>query len=223
MTSFPPAQRFVSEAERAEAARRNDSFPTDPLTGHEYDGIREFDNPTPGWWHAIFFGSIVFAVFYLMIFSWSPAGTTPQEDWLARDTEENAKLFGKLGELKGDVASITLLRNDPKLMQVAKGIFESNCASCHAKDGGGINGVNLTDNFYKNIKVMPDLFTVISNGAANGAMPVWRDRFQQNTRVLLAAYVANLRGTTPANPKAPEGVEIPAWESGTSAPAPASK
>lgn len=223
MTSFPPAQRFVSEAERAEAARRNAEIPHDPLTGHEYDGIKEFDNPTPGWWHAIFFGSIVFAVFYLMIFSWSPAGSTPQEDWQDRQTEEYAALFGKLGELKGDAASINQMRDDTKMMQVAKSIFESNCAACHAKDGGGINGVNLADNFYKNVKAMPDLFAVISNGAANGAMPTWRDRFPQNTRVLLAAYVANLRGTKPANPKAPEGVEIPAWESGTAAPSPASK
>ncbi|MFN7337509.1 MAG: cbb3-type cytochrome c oxidase N-terminal domain-containing protein, partial [bacterium] len=29
------------------------------ILDHEYDGIREFDNPTPGWWHAIFFASVI--------------------------------------------------------------------------------------------------------------------------------------------------------------------
>ncbi len=104
--------------------------------------------------------------------------------------------------LKGDAATINQMRIDPKMMQVAHGMFQSTCSACHAKDGGGINGVNLTDNHYKNIKALPDLFTVISNGAANGAMPSWRNSIQQNQRVLLAAYVANLRGTTPAKPKA---------------------
>jgi cytochrome c oxidase cbb3-type subunit 3 len=193
------------------------------MTNHEYDGIREYDNPTPGWWHAIFFGTVIFAVFYLAIFSWSPAGTTPQEDLQARQTEEYAALFGKLGELKGDAATINQMRIDPKMMQVANGMFQSTCSACHGRDGGGINGVNLTDNHYKNIKVLGDLFTVISNGAANGAMPSWRNTIQQNQRVLLAAYVANLRGTTPAKPKDPEGVVIPPWEEGTSPAAPASK
>ena len=27
---------------------------SDPFTDHEYDGIREYDNPTPDWWVAIF-------------------------------------------------------------------------------------------------------------------------------------------------------------------------
>ena len=205
---------------------QNPEWPQDPMTNHEYDGIREYDNPTPGWWHAIFFGTILFSVFYLAIFSWSPASTTPQEDWDARQTEEYAKLFGAVGDLKDDDESINRMRADSKMMQVAKGIFESNCAACHAKDGGGINGVNLADDHYKNVKVMTDIFKVITNGANNGAMPVWRDRFPQNTRVLLAAYVANMRGTTPANPKAPEGDVIPPFPEipkGTPPAAPASK
>ena len=29
------------------------------LTDHEYDGIREYDNPCPTWWHMIFLGTAV--------------------------------------------------------------------------------------------------------------------------------------------------------------------
>jgi cytochrome c oxidase cbb3-type subunit 3 len=102
------------------------------------------------------------------------------------------------------------LMADPKLMGVAASKFQGNCATCHARDGGGINGVNLTDNFYKNVKVMPDIFTVIVNGAAGGAMPA-QSAYSKNEQVLLAAYVASLRGTKPAAPKPPEGNEISAW------------
>src|SRR3954465_2996399 len=36
----------------------------DQLTSHNYDGIQEYDNPTPGWWGWIFVGSVIFALFY---------------------------------------------------------------------------------------------------------------------------------------------------------------
>ena len=29
------------------------------LMDHEYDGIQEYDNPTPGWWNLVFFLSII--------------------------------------------------------------------------------------------------------------------------------------------------------------------
>ena len=31
--------------------------PDDPLTGHDYDGIQEYDNPLPGWWKWLFVAS----------------------------------------------------------------------------------------------------------------------------------------------------------------------
>jgi cytochrome c oxidase cbb3-type subunit 3 len=44
-------------------------------------------------------------------------------------------------------------------------------------------------------------------------MPAWRNRLSHvNQVVLTAAYVASLRGSNPANPRAPEGVAIPAWD-----------
>ena len=43
---------------------------------HEYDGIKEFDNPTPGWWHSIFIVTILFAFVYFIFFQASPLGWT---------------------------------------------------------------------------------------------------------------------------------------------------
>jgi cytochrome c oxidase cbb3-type subunit 3 len=36
--------------------------------GHEYDGIRENNNPLPKWWFHLFCGSIVFSLGYLVLF-----------------------------------------------------------------------------------------------------------------------------------------------------------
>ena len=40
----------------------------DGTTGHEYDGIKEYDKPLPKWWLVIFFGSIVWGIAYWIFF-----------------------------------------------------------------------------------------------------------------------------------------------------------
>jgi cytochrome c oxidase cbb3-type subunit 3 len=181
------------------------------LTDHEYDGIREYDNPTPGWWHAIFLSTVVFSVFYFLFWHTSPLAYSIQEAWQMKQVAEYQRVFGALGDLEPDEPTILKMMGNQQMLQIAQGIFQTNCAACHAKDGGGINGVNLTDDHYKNVKVLTDIFNTISNGAASGAMPTWKNRLSSNERVILAAYIATLRGTKPAVAKAPEGDVIPPW------------
>jgi cytochrome c oxidase cbb3-type subunit 3 len=71
---------------------------------------------------------------------------------------------------------------------------------------------------WKNVKVLGDVFNVITNGANNGAMPAWGNRLSQNERVILAAYVATLR-EHPVPGRAAEGVEVPPWPKVGDAPA----
>lgn len=181
------------------------------LLDHEYDGIREYDNPTPGWWHAIFIATMLFSLLYFAFYHLSPMSNSIQDSWNKAKIAENKRIFGKIGDLAADEATIIKMSKDDAMMGIAKGMFVGNCASCHASDGGGINGVNLCDDNYKNVKKIEDIHKVIELGANNGAMPPWGARLSQNERVLLAAYVKNLRGTKPASPKAPEGEVIPPW------------
>lgn len=184
---------------------------SDPLLNHEYDGIREYDNPTPGWWHALFLGSVVFSVCYVLFWHVSIFGWTSEESIASRRVAEYQRVFGALGELSNDGGTLLKLMGDQRMMAIAQGSFRGACAACHGADGGGINGVNLTDDHYKNVRVITDIYGVITGGAGNGAMPAWRNSFSNNERVLLAAYVASLRGTSPASPRGPEGEPIGAW------------
>lgn len=186
------------------------------LTGHEYDGIQEYDNPIPGWWNAIFGFTVVFSVVYVLTWHLSFAGTSIEEDWSRDQVAEIARLFGTVGELRPDSATILAQMDDARFMSLAKSIFIGNCSACHKRDGGGDVGVNLCDESYKNVHTIEDLYRVISEGANSGTMPSWKNRISNNERVLLAAYVASLRGTTPAVPKAPEGQVIPPWPARTS-------
>ncbi len=91
-------------------------------------------------------------------------------------------------------------------------VYKTNCISCHGRDGEGKVGPNLTDDFYKNVSKIEDIARVINKGAGNGAMPAWATRIHPNEVVLVSAYVASLRGSTPAGEaKGPEGNQIPAW------------
>ena len=51
------------------------------LLTHTYDGIREYDNPLPGWWSAIFWASIVFSAIYLVYYHVGHWGPTPTEKY----------------------------------------------------------------------------------------------------------------------------------------------
>jgi cytochrome c oxidase cbb3-type subunit 3 len=199
----------------SDSTSRTGFVPADPLTDHEYDGIREYDNPTPGWWYWLFGGSVVFSVLYLVFFHFSVAGWTVEDAWSNDQRAEFVRIFGSVGELKKDDQSILKQRDNPQFMTIAKAAFIGNCSACHAKDGGGLVGVNLCDDTFKNIKNVSDIFKVITDGANAGAMPAWKRTFSDNERVILAAYVASLRGTRPGNPKAAEGDPLPPWPTTT--------
>lgn len=197
-----------AEPERQPLASTSES---NKLLEHEYDGIREYDNPTPGWWHLIFLGSVVFSIFYFIFWHFSPVGWSVEDAWQAHQTKETRKIFAA-GRIENDEASLLKLMKSPDLLNVASGLYVSNCATCHSADGGagGLTGVNLTDDHYKNVKKLTDIYDVLTNGANNGAMPSWKT-ISDKERVLLSAYVASLRGTKPASPKFAEGEPIAPW------------
>lgn len=189
------------------------SHPDNELTGHAYDGIEEYDNPLPGWWSATFALCTVFAVFYVVYFNAGVEGRDMISTYEAEAAEVMELRFGQLGTLTPDRATLLKYKDDGQWLPAGRAAFQTHCVSCHGKDGGGLVGVNLTDDHYKNITNIEDIVRVIQNGAAGGAMPAWKNRITNvNQLVLTAAYVASLRGTNAPGGKAPEGVVIPAWD-----------
>lgn len=182
-----------------------------PVTDHDYDGIREYDNPTPGWWVFLFVLSVVFSILYFTYYHVSPAGgASVKESYEASVTEDLKKTFGKMGELKQDEASLLQYMDDKDKMLLGKSVFKGNCVSCHGANGEGQVGPNLTDDFGKNLKVLGDIPKVINNGAAGGNMPSWKTRLHPNEVAVVAAYVASLRGQNLPG-RAPEGEKMEPW------------
>lgn len=182
------------------------------LTDHLYDGIREYDNPLPGWWTWLFFLSVVFSVVYWIIFQLGTEGRSIHDQYDRSAARIFELRFADIGELKPDRATILAYMNNPKFLTVGKVVYKSNCVSCHGANGEGNVGPNLTDDHWKNVKQIEDIAKVIEQGAANGAMPSWRNRLSHINQIVLAAsYVASLRGSHPAGGKLPEGDLIDPW------------
>lgn len=187
----------------------------DRLLEHEYDGIQEYDNPCPTWWHLLFAGTVVFSLLYYAFFQLGNFGWTIQEAYEAAVAKDLERRFGEIGELKPDQATLVAYMNQPEWLSVGAKVFATHCKSCHGEDGSGGVGPNLTDDHYKNVKELTDIAQVIEQGAANGSMPPWRngirDVLHPNEVVLVAAYVAKMRGQNLPGPRGPEGEEIAPW------------
>lgn len=190
------------------------------LLDHQYDGIQEWDNPTPGWWHLLFIGSVAFSIVYAVFWHSSPISWTKFEQHERDKQSFYAILFKDLGELAPDEPTMLRLMQDEKWMSFGSSIFAANCAQCHGADGAGINGANLTDDRYINVKALPDLYKIVTEGVTAKGMPEWKNRLGQNERILVASYVANLRGSNKTG-RAPEGEVIAPWPPASAGGAPA--
>ncbi len=109
-----------------------------------------------------------------------------------------------------DEAVVRLSRR-AEVVDAAGALFRQNCATCHNASGAGLTGPNLTDEVYLDIDRPLDLYEVITYGRHAKGMPAWDRSLDEAERLALAAYAAALRGTDQRG-RAPEGEEIPPWE-----------
>lgn len=173
---------------------------------HDYDGIKELDNVLPPWWVFLFYVTIIFGVVYLAKYH------------LFGGDSQVVEFEKKMAQAKIDIEEYK--KNAPDLLTVdnvvllteasdlaaGKVIFDQNCVACHAADGGGGIGPNLTDNYWILGGDIKDIFTVISEGGRDGkGMVPWKSQIKPSDIQKVASYIKSLVGTTPANPKEAEG------------------
>ena len=176
---------------------------TDILLDHDYDGIKELDNSLPPWWLYSFYISIFFAVLYLGYYH-ILGGNTNAENFneemeLARIEVEEYK---RQNPVTFDASTMSAGDN----LEAGKKIFKTNCAACHAFDGGGGIGPNLTDEYWILGGGAENIYKTISDGGRDGkGMIAWKNSLSAEKIQQVASYVISLQGTTPEKPKDKEG------------------
>lgn len=117
-------------------------------TGHEWDGIKELNNPLPKWWVYTFYVCIAYAVVWWILFpSWpwtsghfpGLLGANQRIDFERRYAEARAAQSQWTDQIAAlDTAAI---QADPELVQFAiaggENNFKTNCAPCHGLGGSG--------------------------------------------------------------------------------------
>lgn len=174
--------------------------------GHDYDGIRELDNPMPPWWLAGFFISIVFAVVYMFHYHVLGTGDLQEVEYAKVMEIETAKIqeYLKSQAMDVDETNATLMTSNDDVMK-GKALFINNCTVCHKEDGRGEAGPNLTDDHWIYGGDIKDIFRVIKKGAPNG-MPEHQSKFNPIQIQQVASYVLTLDYISPADGgKDPEG------------------
>lgn len=171
------------------------------LIDHDYDGIKELSNRPPPWLMMIFYGTIIWSVFYVFHYQILKTGPSQIDEYNTEMAE--AKVLYKTEAF--DATNITLITDNGKLSQGLV-LFSKACASCHGQNGEGVVGPNLTDNNWLHGNTPEMVFKTIKEGVSGTSMTAYGNMYSDKDVLLLTSYILeSLKGTTPANPKAPEG------------------
>ncbi|MDQ0105396.1 cytochrome c oxidase cbb3-type subunit 3 [Chitinophaga terrae (ex Kim and Jung 2007)] len=174
--------------------------------GHNYDGIRELNNPTPPWWKWGFLFTIAFGIVYTWRTEVSHAAPNQLEELAA--AEEKAAIakeeYLKKAANNIDENNVTLL-TEPADLAAGQKIFAASCAPCHGPQGQGVVGPNLTDDYWLHGGKINEIFKTIKYGVAEKGMKAWQEDFSPKQLAQIASYVKSIHGSNPPNPKEPQG------------------
>lgn len=170
---------------------------------HSYDGIKELNNPIPAWFNFLFYGTMIFAVGYMYYYHFG--GGERQDDEYKTEIV-NAEIAKKkfLANSGGKIDESTVKIDESQIVS-GKGVFDANCIACHGPNGEGIVGPNLTDEFWLHGGSVSDIFKVVKYGVPEKGMVSWEKNLSAKNISEVTNYIISLKGTKPANPKAPQG------------------
>jgi cytochrome c oxidase cbb3-type subunit 3 len=178
----------------------------DLLIDHTYDGIQELDNPTPVWFNALFYSTIVFAVGYLLVYHVFGWGMNQEQEYLAEmeAAEKQRTEFLASSGTNIDENSVELDQS-PEMVTAGQEIYLQSCGVCHGNQGEGMIGPNLTDEYWLHGGDIKDIFRVVKYGVPDKGMVPWESSLTPVQIAQVSNFIASIGGTNPPNPKEPQG------------------
>ncbi|OWV96618.1 cytochrome C oxidase Cbb3 [Rhizobium sp. R72] len=192
-------------------------------TGHEWDGIRELNNPMPRWWVWTFYATILWAVGYAVAYPAIPMITSTTKGLLGFSSRAELQQdldLAKAGQVKFHdmIATKTVqeIDADPGLREFAiaggASAFKVNCAPCHGSGASGGPGFpNLNDDDWLWGGDLDSIQKTIAHGIRFDAdadthvseMPAFKEILDATQTKQVAAYVWGLTNT-PSKPELAE-------------------
>lgn len=162
-----------------------DDYKIDEVTGtkikpHEWDGIQELDNPMPRWWLIVFYITIIWSVWYWIIYPAWPTldgNTKGTSGWTSAKQlkEQQAEIMARKEVFLDKFQKLPkqAIINNSELYKFAisgaKALFSDNCATCHGTGGAGAKGYpNLNDDDWLWGGTLDDIEQTITYGIRSG-------------------------------------------------------
>lgn len=174
------------------------------LMDHDYDGIKELDNPPPRWIMLMFYITIGWSIIYGAYFFWLKEGSLQDEEY-AMKSEKHDEKYQITSISSDDLVAFT----DEASLAEGKQIYtDMACMACHGMNGeGNTIGPNLTDNAWIHGCKIEDVFNVIKNGVPEKGMTPYKVQLSDDKIQKVGSYILSIVGSNPANAKAPQGEE----------------
>jgi len=183
-------------------------------TGHEWDGIRELNNPLPRWWLWTFYVTIFWALAYTIAYPAWPLLTSSTKGLFGYSSRaEVSRDIAAADALKGTYVdmikgkTIDDILGDETLRSIAVSAggaaFKVNCVQCHGSGAQGSSGYpNLNDDDWLWGGKPDQIQQTINHGirfAGNGqaresVMPAFADVLDRQQIQEVSAFVASLSG-----------------------------
>ncbi len=184
-------------------------------TGHEWDGIKELNNPLPKWWLQVFYATVLIAIVYWVLMPAFPLVDSATTGVLGES--DRANVASDLAALRAQRAPtmatlsdtpLQAIEQDPDLLSfvLAAGasVFGDNCAPCHGSGAqGGTGYPNLIDDVWIWGGTLDDIRQTIRFGVRSdhadtrlSDMPAFgRDELLTKAQIAdLAQYVLSISG-----------------------------
>jgi cytochrome c oxidase cbb3-type subunit III len=159
--------------------RERDEFSGTETTGHEWDGIRELDNPPPRWLMLTYYACILWAVgYWILMPAWPLISTNTlgvlgytERGQVAEDIKK-AKAAQAKYLVKLEKAGLEQIRTDPELLEFAlaggRSAYNVNCSQCHGSGAAGAPGFpNLNDDDWLWGGTLKNINDTITHGVRN--------------------------------------------------------
>jgi len=183
-------------------------------TGHEWDGIQEYNNPLPRWWLWTFYACIVWGLWYVIAYPAWPLineATAGYKGWSTRANvaEEIAEAEAANAEINARLASaeLTAIADDAELQGYATSagaaVYKTWCAQCHGSGAAGAKGYpNLQDDAWLWGGTIEDIHYTVAHGIRNeedadarySEMPAFGDILEPAQVEQVVNYVMSLSG-----------------------------
>jgi cytochrome c oxidase cbb3-type subunit 3 len=175
--------------------------------GHEFDGIKELDNPMPPWLKYIFYVTIIISFAYITrLVVFKDESIIQKKEYSKEMAAARAKTAS--AEKEEATKAVAQPMSQEQILAAGKVTFDKICYVCHGKFGEGLVGPNFTDDYWIHGNKPEDLKKVIVDGVIDKGMLSYKSQLSNKQIDQVITYILSLHGTNPPNPKAPQGVKV---------------